>query len=146
VSALPQTPKSENVKSRVFIYPCQLECRSLGRLRSRPSPANKTTTIVNLNPSQVAQTLPLNLGLADPSFCDVQQRGFIRASELFQSMKSGFMARKSRRTCEQIPSWDGDSERLAAGPRKHGNLMSISDFTTCNKYSEHCLSVSEACL
>jgi len=64
----------------------------------RTKPSQQTTTIVNLNPSQVAQTLPLNLGLADPSFCDVQQRGFIRASELFQ----GFMARKSRRTCEKI--------------------------------------------
>jgi hypothetical protein len=106
-----------SVRSHVFC-PCQLQCRSLGRLRSRPSPAQQTTTIVNLKPSQVAQTLPLNLGLADPSFCDVQQRGFIRASELFQSMKSGFMARKSRRTCEKIPSRDGDSERLAAGPSK----------------------------
>jgi hypothetical protein len=66
-------------------------------------PSQQTTTIVNLNPNQVAQTLPLNLGLADPSFCDVQQRGFIRASELFQSMKSGFVANKSRRTCEKIP-------------------------------------------
>jgi hypothetical protein len=109
-------------------------------------PNQQTTTIVNLNPSQVAQTLPLNLGLADPSFCDVQQRGFIRASELFQSMESGFMARKSRRNCEKNPPWRGDSERLAAAPRKHGNLMSISDFTMCNKDSEHCLSVSEACL
>jgi hypothetical protein len=81
-------------------------------------PSQQTTAIVNLNPSQVAQTPPLNLGLADPSFCDVQQRGFIHASKLFQSMKSGFVARKSRRTVKRSQSWDGDSERLAAGPSR----------------------------
>jgi hypothetical protein len=99
VPTLPQTPKSDE-KSRVYALVSSnvdhlVDC---GPDQAQPTDHNHREP----QSESSGQTLPLNLGLADPSFCDVQQRGFIRASELFQSMKSGFMAKKPKRTCEKI--------------------------------------------